>query len=96
MRTVAIAVVSGVLVGLLAHEVGTLVIVLSLFVILIGLLLTMTAIGAVIGIPLMFLGALGAVVGAASGGTGAAVLMGLIAGLTVFAVTRRRERRAAL
>jgi hypothetical protein len=95
MRSVVIAAASGLLVALLAHQVGTLVIVLSLFAVLAGLLMTMTAIGAVVGIPLMFLGALGAALGAASGGTGAAVLMGLVAGLTVYAVTRRRERRAA-
>jgi hypothetical protein len=94
---VLIGAAAGAVVAVAAHEVGALLIALSLVVVLVGLLFTLTAIGAVIGIPLMFAGALGVALGAASlGGTGSALVLGLIAGLLIYAVVRRRERRAAL
>lgn len=97
MRSVLIAAVGGGLVALAAHQVGALLIALSLLLVLVGLLFTMTAIGAVIGIPLMFIGTLVFALGFASlGGTGSALMLGLIAGLAIYALVRRHERRAAL
>lgn len=96
MRPLLIAGVSGLVVAVAAHAVGALLIALSLVVVLVGLLLTMTAIGAVIGIPLLFLGAMVMVLGAAGlGGGGWALLLGLLAGLAVYGLVRRGERRAA-
>jgi hypothetical protein len=89
-------VASGVFVVLAAHLVGMLLIVFSLALVLMGVLLTMTVIGAVIGIPLVFLGALTLAFGAAGlGGGSSALVLGVVAGLVVFAVARRSERHPA-
>ena len=82
------------LVGLVAHQLGTALVVLSLILVVGALLLTLTVIGAVVGIPLLVLGAVGVAFGAAAaGGPVYAVLLGLLVAFVVYSRLRRREQR---
>src|SRR5262249_34347198 len=95
VRSLLVAAAVGVLMGLLAHELAVLLFMLGFVVVLAGLLLTLTAVGAVIGIPLMLVGAVEIVLGASSGdGAGPALVLGFLAALATYAHLRRRERRA--
>jgi uncharacterized membrane protein len=72
-------------------------IVFGLAVVVLGLLLTLTAIGAVIGIPLLFVGTVDIALGAVSAhGSGPALVLGGLTGLAVYAYLQRREGRALL
>jgi hypothetical protein len=94
MRALVIAAAVGLLVTLLAHTLGVLLFVLGLSLVVIGIVLTMTAIGAVIGIPLGLLGVLAVVFGAiGTGGTTASIVLGTIAGLLTFVRLERRQTR---
>jgi len=69
-------------------------IVLGLLLVGFGILLTLTAIGAVIGVPLGFLGAVAMLLGAfGAHGTGTAVVLGTIAGLVTYLRLEHREAR---
>jgi len=93
---VAIAAGVGLLVGLLAHQLAVLALVLGFVLVIVGVLLTLTALGAVIGIPLMLLGAAEIALGAlATGGAGPAIVLGGLVGLVTYSLLRRREERAA-
>jgi hypothetical protein len=75
MRSALVAAVVGVLVALSAHALGTMVLVFGIIVVVVGVLLTLTAIGAILGIPLIFVGV--GVFGALSAhGTVAALVLG--------------------
>jgi hypothetical protein len=94
MRSVVIAAALGLLVGLLAHTLGVLLLVFGVTLVVAGLVLTMTAIGAIIGIPLGFLGALAVAFGlVGTGGTTASIVLGTVAGLATFQRLERRQTR---
>jgi hypothetical protein len=93
-RSLLIAGAVGLLAGLVAHQLGAVLVVLSLLLVAVALLLTLTVIGAIVGIPLLFVAALGIVLGAATaGGALPAVLLGLLVAVIVHARLRRRDRR---
>jgi hypothetical protein len=90
-----IAGVAGLFAGLLAHQVGTLLILLGLVLVVAAVLLSLTVIGAVIGIPLLVVAGVGIALGvAAAGGTVPSLLLGVVVGLAVYLHLRRRDDRA--
>jgi hypothetical protein len=95
MRPLAPAFVVGALVALFTYLFGPALLVFGLVVGVVGLVLCFTLIGAIIGIPLLLLGIVGVVLGAAgTGGLGSALLFGALVGGAVYLVERRRESRA--
>jgi hypothetical protein len=90
-----IATAVGLLAGLLAHQLGIAIVLLGLGLVVVAALLTMTVIGAVIGIPLLFVGAVGIVFGAASAnGALPATLLGVVVGLVTYLRLSSRDERA--
>lgn len=94
MRPLLIATALGVLAGLVAHQLGAMLIVASLLLVIVALLLTLTVIGAIIGIPLLFIAAVGIFLGAATaGGALPAILLGLLVAVVLYSRLSRREQR---
>jgi hypothetical protein len=95
MRSALVAAVVGVLVALSAHVLGTMMLVFGIVLVLVGILLTLTAIGAILGIPLIFLGVVFGVFGAITAhGILAALALGSLVGLGVYLQMGRRKVRA--
>lgn len=97
MRSLLVAGVAGLLTGLLAHQLGTALVVLGLVLVVVAALLTLTVIGAVVGIPLLLVGAVGIAFGVASAsGVLPALLLGTLVGLVVYLRLRSREANAVV
>jgi hypothetical protein len=95
MRAALVAAIVGVLVALSAHVLGTMLLVFGILLVLVGIVLTLTAIGAVLGLPLIFLGVVVGVFGAVSAhGIVAALVLGSLAGLSVYLQMGKRKARA--
>jgi hypothetical protein len=95
MRSLAPALVVGAFVALFTYLFGPALLVFGLVAGIVGLVLCFTVIGAIFGIPLLVLGIVGVVLGAAaSGGLGSALLFGALVGGVVYLVGHRRETRA--
>jgi len=97
VRSLLIAGAAGLLVGLLAHQLGMALVVLGLVLVVVAALLTLTVIGAVVGIPLLLVGAVGIAFGVASAsGAVPALLLGTLVGLVVYLRLRSREENAVV
>ena len=93
--------IAGVLVGiaaaLLAHWASGVLIVFGIAAIVIGVLISLTVIGAIIGIPLIVVGFLALLAGIVTGigGVAVAVLVGVAAGYTYYRLRMRSLLRHA-
>jgi hypothetical protein len=94
VRAFGVASIVALVVAVSVLVLGTAMLVLGILVGLLGVFFCLTGIGAVIGIPLLFVGAIGFALGAVgTGGVGPALFFGALVGGGVYLVQGRRERR---